>query len=196
MFGTEYPETKPDIDCAVGATEPILVTGERSFKEYEGTMLELVVANIKGGFAKLDGSKVVSDTGSITGIKAGSGTGFFFVVFFFGFDPPITMVTSPATAAPQQHSNAVARRSHNQDGKYEPQEPDVAEPELAWEPEESLALEPVFSEAEFKEPLESPEPDDAEESHGVTVVVGVVTGTATGTGTVTGTGNAGGAPAT
>lgn len=75
------------------------------------------------------------------------------------------------------------------------------EPELASDPDESLALEPVLNEFEFKELEESPEPDDAEESHGVTVVVRVVgaavggaavgdvtpTGTATGTGTGTAT---------
>jgi hypothetical protein len=50
------------------------------------------------------------------------------------------------------------------------------EPELASDPEESLALEPVLNEAEFKEFEESPEPEDAEESHGVTVVVAVGAG--------------------
>jgi hypothetical protein len=48
------------------------------------------------------------------------------------------------------------------------------EPELASDPEESLALDPVLNEFEFKEFEESPEPEDAEESHGVTVVVTVV----------------------
>jgi len=64
------------------------------------------------------------------------------------------------------------------------------DPELASEPEESLALEPSLKEAEFKEAEESLLPDEeAEESQGVTVVVEVTgAGVGPGVGAVVGAG--------
>lgn len=68
------------------------------------------------------------------------------------------------------------------------------EPELASEPEESLALEPSLKDAEFNEAEESLLPEEeAEESHAVTVVVDDGAGTGVGAAVGAGVGAAVGA---
>merc|ERR1719321_2397449 len=81
------------------------------------------------------------------------------------------MSEAPAHDEKQQHSSP-AKRSHCQIWRYQPEEPDAVDPELSPEPDGSLALDsPVFKDSEYDDADESSEPDDAEESHGVSVVV-------------------------
>lgn len=146
--------------------------------EYEGMSCEVVARGIKGGMAS-KGSTTGSTTGSATGTGAGAAGVSFLVFFFLGFFlPPIVAAPAP----PRQQSKAKTS-SHCQICNWEPQEPDAVEPELA-EPEESLALDPVLKESpELEEPAgpepkeftdeskEAPEPEEADESMAVMVVV-------------------------
>ena len=88
-----------------------------------------------------------------------------------------------APAPPRKQQSKASTRSHCQICSWEPQEPDAVEPELA-DPKESLALDPVLKESpELDEPAgpepkeftdeskEAPEPEEAEESMAVIVVV-------------------------
>lgn len=101
-----------------------------------------------------------------------------FLVFFFFFLPPMAEAPAPA----QQQHNKARSRIHCQICNWDPQEPEVVKPELA-DPEESLALDPVLKESpELEEPSgpepselteaeDAPEPEEADESIAVIVVV-------------------------
>jgi len=125
--------------------------------EYDGMTCEVVASGIRGGRR---------GSSSTTGAGAGAVFGLLFFTFF-GFFPPMPAPTTPA----QQHSNA-ARSTHCQRNMKEPEEPDAFIPELGPDWKES-ADESFLKELLYKESREVPEPDEAEESHGVTVVVTV-----------------------
>jgi len=140
--------------------------------EYEGMSVEDVARGINGATASATGA----------GAAAGAGAAFFFLVAFFFF-----LDIKPAAAARPRHATN-PRNNHCQICKLKPEEPDAAESELAAELEESLAIEPLLKEPRpkpFKLPLlvpedpekslcndaeEVPEPEEADESHGVAVV--------------------------
>jgi hypothetical protein len=89
---------------------------------------------------------------------------------------PFAVAAAPAEAKKQQQQNSNIR-SHCQNSKKEPQEPDAVEPELA----EFKGLLPEFEELdhpwrkpEFDEASDA-EPEDAEESNPAKVVVTGVT---------------------
>merc|ERR1719230_1257963 len=113
----------------------------------------------------IGGSNGTSATGSGSGAGAGAGFGAGF--FFFGFLAPMA---APAAPPRTQQQHKAARRSHCQVLKYEPQEPDPVDPELALEPDESPE-EPHLKELLYDDFKESESLDDADESHGVKVVV-------------------------
>merc|ERR1719454_1832486 len=104
---------------------------------------------------------------SASGSGAGAGAGFGAAFFFFGFLDPIA---APPAAPAQQRQQRPMRSSHIHVRKAEPEEPEPLEPELALEPDESPE-EPHLKELEYEDFNESLSLDDAEESHGVTVVV-------------------------
>jgi len=138
--------------------------------EYEGMSAEVVASGIRGGS---NGSTMTSSTAA--GAAAGAGADFFFFVALF-----LDFFMEAAAAMPTQQHNRANRRTHAMTGMKEPAEPDVSEPELAVEPEESSEVKDFNEPNDIKEAEESPlEPD--EESHGVRVVVGVSVGTGGGT---------------
>merc|ERR1719454_675079 len=105
---------------------------------------------------------------SASGSGAGAGAGFGAAFFFFGFLDPIA---APPAAPAQQRQQRPMRSSHIHVRKAEPEEPEPLEPELALEPDESPE-EPHLKEPEYEDSNEFDVPlDDAEESHGVKVVV-------------------------
>jgi len=107
-----------------------------------------------------------SATGSGSGAGAGAGAGAAF--FFLGFFD--AMAAPPAEHAQQRQQRPI-RSSHIQVRKAEPEEPEPVEPELALEPDESPE-DPHLKELEYEDFNDCDVPlDDAEESHGVKVVV-------------------------
>jgi len=76
-----------------------------------------------------NGSATTSGTGSGTGAGLGAGA-FFFLGFLFII---VAHAAQPHTVKQQIN----AKRSHCHVRKYEPEEPEPVEPELALEPEES-----------------------------------------------------------
>lgn len=131
-----------------------------------------------GTTAGKSGSATASGGGSsTTGTGSGSGSGIgggdggaFFLGFFF------MAMKAPAPPQPQQQQHNNNSKIHCQSSKAEPEEPDAFEPELFGpaEPDESLPLEPVYKDWEYEDSNDCPEPEspeEAEESHGVTVVV-------------------------
>ena len=100
-------------------------------------------------------------SGNGSGAGAGAGAAFFFLVFF-GF--------LLAAHAPRMQHKRPSGSNHCQMGRWNPEEPELLNPELPRELEESLAGTPVLREPEFKDSEGVPlEPED--ESHGVCVVV-------------------------
>merc|ERR1719263_799173 len=80
------------------------------------------------------------------------------------------MAAPPAEAAQQRQQQPI-RSSHIQVRKADPEEPEPVEPELALEPDESPE-EPHLKELEYEDFNDCDVPlEDAEESHGVKVVV-------------------------
>jgi hypothetical protein len=106
-------------------------------------------------------------SGSTTGSGTGAGAGFGAAFFFLGF---LDIIAPPPAPPRRQQQHKAARRSHCQVLKYEPQEPDPVDPELALEPDESPE-EPHLKELLYEDFKESESLDDADESHGVKVVV-------------------------
>merc|ERR1719421_1806466 len=88
-------------------------------------------------------------------------------------------MAAPPAAPAQQRQQRPMRRSHIHVRKAEPEEPEPLEPELALEPDESPE-EPHLKEPEYDDFNECDVPlEDAEESHGVKVVVLVCAAAAT-----------------
>jgi len=126
--------------------------------EYEGMSAEVVASGIRGG------------SNSASSAAAGAGADFFFFVALF-----LDFFAEAAAAMPTQQHNRANKRTQAMIGMKKPAEPDVSEPELALEPEESSEVKDFKAEEatiDFKEAEESPDEPD-EESHGVNVVVGV-----------------------
>merc|ERR1719335_655876 len=126
--------------------------------EYDGTTVDVVARGIIGARRGT----------SATGSGSGAGAGFGAVFFFFGFFD--AMAAPPAPPA-QQRQQRPMRSSHIHVRKADPEEPEPVEPELRLEPDESPE-EPHLKELEYEDFNDCDVPlDDAEESHGVKVVV-------------------------
>jgi len=128
--------------------------------EYEGTTVEVVGSGIaiKGGISNIpptpgtngsvDESLPPSELPALPSAADGTGAGAagvdlegFLLDFFLGFLPlDIIPPIPPPPARQQQHKQR--RAIHSQIGNCDPEEPDAAEPELAADPEESLAQDP------------------------------------------------------
>jgi len=134
---------------------------------YDGMTGEAAASGSKGGNKGSTSAEFPPSTPASAAADAADGLDFF-VAFFFFFLPPAKELIKP----PKQQHDKAATISHSQICKLNPPEPDSVDPELAAEPDASLAKEPSFKNAECIDAAESSPLEPEDESHGVPVVDG------------------------